>query len=509
MRIFSLRERELYEKKDCKIRQRNLSLTALLYLYIAIFLFLFGWVKLVIAVPAGIALGYGLFHFARDIHSDNSTLQITPTMLFLTLAASLVIMVLCGAGGFLGQHDDWIKHNYLLHDLVTRSWPVYYEADGSPAMLTYYLGQYLLPALCGKLVHSFRMAELAQLVYYAVGLFLIYLLLFPMVGANTSRKQMSVLFIVPAFACCLLISEALVFLLYAPVTSFPTNSCHLYAGPFSLPIRSNYGALSAIAVQTLPAWLAALLFAKSPKEISHYGLIVMPLLLSSTFAFIGLAALMAGMLFVTAWRERRLSLVKEVFSPLNLIAVVCAFVPFLYLSGNLFSEKPAEIGFAFTGIFGAPIVYVCFIVQFLIYSILVFPVQRKNPLFYLVNLLLMILPVIKMGLYNDWLMNVSIPGVFLLMVFVLQALFRYAGQAARRLPAILLSGFLLVGAFWPAYEVLQVIKVPPTLHGAAARYPIESLEIWAKRDGSVSPDMAYNYYTYDCETSLFARYLSK
>ena len=59
-----------------------------------------------------------------------------------------------GFGGFAPQKSDWGKHNAILNDLVTRSWPVYYKNDNEISMLVYYLAQYLVPALAGKIFNS-------------------------------------------------------------------------------------------------------------------------------------------------------------------------------------------------------------------------------------------------------------------------------------------------------------------------------------------------------------------
>lgn len=55
-------------------------------------------------------------------------------------------------GGLSPQSADWSKHNAVLRDLIEKEWPVLYHNEDESSLLTYYLGQYLVPALSGKVI---------------------------------------------------------------------------------------------------------------------------------------------------------------------------------------------------------------------------------------------------------------------------------------------------------------------------------------------------------------------
>lgn len=77
----------------------------------------------------------------------------------------------------------------ILFDLVNRSWPVYYMNEGEHSMLTYYLGQYMVPALIGKVCHSYKVAEIITLLWAETGLLLIYLNLIRILGIKRWYMQ--------------------------------------------------------------------------------------------------------------------------------------------------------------------------------------------------------------------------------------------------------------------------------------------------------------------------------
>ena len=61
---------------------------------------------------------------------------------------------------------------------------------------------------------------------------------------------------------------------------------------------------------------------------------------------------------------------------------------------------------------------------------------------------------------------------------------------------------LVIGSIYPMEEMVEVIKTPVSFQGAQHG----TLGDWAHRDGSIGAAEAYNYFTYDYETSLFYRF---
>jgi hypothetical protein len=67
------------------------------------------------------------------------------------------------------EQSDYLYHNRLLNDLVSREWPVRYPTG---AALNYYLAYYLPAGLAGKISGSFMDAKAFLAIWTAVGLFL-------------------------------------------------------------------------------------------------------------------------------------------------------------------------------------------------------------------------------------------------------------------------------------------------------------------------------------------------
>ncbi|HYQ72173.1 MAG TPA: hypothetical protein VET88_09635 [Gammaproteobacteria bacterium] len=79
----------------------------------------------------------------------NGNISVANIALFLIPVLAVAIFI--GAGGWGFQYGDWPKHNSILRDLVTESWPVIYKVGGEQIMLTYYTAYQLPAALAGKL----------------------------------------------------------------------------------------------------------------------------------------------------------------------------------------------------------------------------------------------------------------------------------------------------------------------------------------------------------------------
>ncbi|MBO4727028.1 MAG: hypothetical protein J5631_01230, partial [Spirochaetaceae bacterium] len=130
-----------------------ISFRNLVYLYISIptFLFFF-WLKPVLTVCFACLFLTGLFFILKDNNSDEhqkDAYLFNKTNLLLIFSISLIWCLLAGQGGFFYQSSDHYIRNGIFRDLILFKWPVCYEK--TDAMLTYYIGHWLFPALFGKI----------------------------------------------------------------------------------------------------------------------------------------------------------------------------------------------------------------------------------------------------------------------------------------------------------------------------------------------------------------------
>lgn len=492
---------------------RKIKLCIYIYIYIGMILFFLGWVKWVFSLPVVLIIAFVWLRYRKYFHVSMNTEQgilfVSKRMIIATIIFSIVLALLCGFGGFCFQAHDWVKHNFILNDLVNKPWPVYYQNDDSSAMLTYYIAQYLCPALCGKFLGGFRGAELVLLFYSVIGILAVIILLYHILGADNSQKQSIVLLCFLFLGTCLFFGKALYGLTVAGSEDAPDNwkwiSEEIY-----LQYRSLFVNLRWAFPQAIVPWLSTLLFADDIKAVRNYGLITVPLLLYSPFTLVGLAFMMLMVIIYRIVTEKSRTIVQEVFSIENIFSAVISVIPLVYLLGNVMGEKPDSIGFSIIGYQTNSALYFCFISSFFFYSVTIFRKCSEDILFYLVNISLLLIPFFKMGKWNDFSLNVSIPSILLLMVLVVKTLFVYMEQHNRyREQLVVLLLLLACGSLTTMEDLKAVISEPVSVFGMESTYQDRSLNDWARRDGSISVDRAYNYFTYDYTDSLFYTVFAK
>lgn len=122
------------------------------YLVVPNLVFLAFWLRLWIGIPAAVITAACLFRLLREGRAAVRPVLPVKTLL-LVLALAFAWTLLGGAGGFVPQGDDYKKHNLLFHDLQHLPWPVHYSLPGGGTnYLCYGLGYYLVPALGGRVL---------------------------------------------------------------------------------------------------------------------------------------------------------------------------------------------------------------------------------------------------------------------------------------------------------------------------------------------------------------------
>ena len=174
-------------------------------------LFLTTWTRPYVALLCLAALVVAARFFSKSFLVENNCDEaLTIEMAALAAIAALAVGLIAGWLGTAPQSSDWDKHNAVLHDLIDRPWPVYYtSADGSPTMLSYYIGMYLLPAAVGKLLRSFVLAYVVQYFWLSVGLFLVIAGVLLFARPCSGRCGVAVVVAFLLFNCCLFLSQGL------------------------------------------------------------------------------------------------------------------------------------------------------------------------------------------------------------------------------------------------------------------------------------------------------------
>ena len=127
------------------------------YLMLPIGIWLVGWFEWWFGVPATVLLGASMLALFAGPWRIKMPRSLAP--LALVLLAFGWTMLTAAGGVFDGNNIDWIDHRTLLMDLSRHPWPTYPPDDladhlqsaNPPALLRYYFGWYMVPALAGRL----------------------------------------------------------------------------------------------------------------------------------------------------------------------------------------------------------------------------------------------------------------------------------------------------------------------------------------------------------------------
>lgn len=155
-----------------RINGTGMLVASMGYMYISVIIFLLGWVKPIFSIPTTIILLIAIYKYIKEKSEklkEIKPIYVSVKMLLLVLVIVCIFGWLFGWTGRSKQTADWEKHNGVLADLTKKEWPVYYENNGRKSMLTYYLGQYMVPTVVGKLFSSVKIAQYFNGIWAMIG----------------------------------------------------------------------------------------------------------------------------------------------------------------------------------------------------------------------------------------------------------------------------------------------------------------------------------------------------
>ena len=176
-----------------------------------------------------------------------------------------------------------------------------------------------------------------------------------------------------------------------------------------------------------------------------------------------------------------------------------------YFVGYMQVEKPAFLNIhiqvdSILDIWGILVFDVC---MFGIYAWGIYKDQKRNILFYICVTLLAVIPIFKMGLYNDFVMCASIPGLFCILIWVLQTLNKDDNTKEYGVRVGVILFCLIIGVWYQMIELRDNIDMFMKNEGTGIEDYYTSLEQYADRDSNEQKDLIYNYFTYDLDGKLF------
>ena len=462
-----------------RIRYSRLRAAAAVYLALPLIIFLIGFLKWFFALPGICAIGYAFFRFLKPKEKEIRN-ERTIHLSGWTIAGVFLLMLawtqLGGMNGYLYQASDWAARNAVFRDLITHSWPVTYQ-NGSTA-LVYYIGHWLPAAVIGKAAGQiFRSTEaawfcgrMALWIWSSLGLTLLSVLVFLFTGAEDRRKRTIVLLVMIFFSGMDIIGT---WLTHRQEYNFSAEIMHLEWWTH-LQFTSVTSCLYWAFNQAIVPWILTVLVLMDD-DPGNYVFYIAAGLICAPMPAVGLCLLMAGkaiQFLVGKHRTKALTAgIRQVFSISNLLVLpTCIPVMAAYYLCNSVAR---DSGAAEVGEPGSPIVsgikfLVFFMVEIGLVLLLLWPVYRKDILFYTVGISLLLVPFVRIGFGSDFCMRASIPAIFLTAVYAANVLshtewkkkekalpIKYSPTG--RMLAIMLAVVLFIGAATPMMEIYRGI----------------------------------------------------
>lgn len=507
------------------ITNKQLRIFSYLYLYVPIIIWISTWTKIWYAILAVATLGYILY----KSYCKNKKIKVTSVTYSVPELITMVVFILalayiCGWGGFVSQCDDFPKHNAILNDLTTRSWPVYYENNGVQSRLSYYLGSYIVSGSIGKISFlvfqltektAFYVSSYALLVWNCIGLFLV-INHFLILLKNPNHKLLYI-------ALFLLMGNfiPLVIRYYAHLAEVDVNVLisngfsHLIDfGRLRVEYTTNFALIRWVFQYSLPTWIIISMFFER-KDESEYIVIGLPLLLFAPFCLIGLIPFMALALVIHLIQSKNATPISDFLSGENLLALaVLGSFGYLYLKGSVFNpNKSEEAGFSTQEFWKDSFALraywftlIACVLVFLLLCIIGLALKKNKKTtrwFYLAlsAVMLFAIPYFRLGINNDLASRVSIPALFVIQFMLIQLMVENKGIYRDIL--IFFAVLSLVNTFIEISVILNQTDLN-TIHNEYI-YAENTLEVNANPNLEIRDDLKWNYYDYIIDDSLIIK----
>ena len=526
---------------------------AFIYISLPLFCFFIGWLKWYFAVLSCLALIVcifmseengilkRLFNGKASVDTEGvpttsrdpeKSITISKKVLAAVVLISCIYLIFCGMGRLWAQSDDYPWRNAIFRDLIVRGWPVFY--DKYNGALCYYIGSWLPAAIPGKIAYlicgntetAFFVGNISILVFYTVGLTILFLLLF-MYFQTTKVKQMFVVLIG--------------FIFFSGMDFFGFSLTPEYLHVEWWAVSFQYSSFTTcicwVFNQALIPWMCTILLLHE-KKLSGFVFIGMACLFVGPFPFVGLFiyciffGIKRGVGLLKAKEGK--CLIKEIFSVSNMCAVLAVF-PFIgsYLLSNTFMSNGTDGAGSSTAFFEwdmwTAYRYLLFVLlEFGIYAILIARQNQKNLLYYVTIAQLLIYPFFKIGINSDFTMRASIPAIFMMYIFCYQYLLTEKAKVSKKAAGrssnpkkgkpsyevnlfyVTLVVLLFIGAYTPGVEffrgIVQVnkkgINDPSTDYIITLNLdhnPVDKYEPWPPT----------NFVALDPDNILFFKYFAR
>lgn len=443
----------------------RVSAAAFCYLAAPVLVFVLGWLKPLPGLILAGLLAWAVHRICADMTAADKAKRSLAAMAWL-LGLAFAWSALGGAGHLVYANLDWRTRDAVYADLILSTWPPSYGMEGGVALiLRSATGFFLAPAAVAKLA-GLGLAPALLLAWCALGVFLFFLLL-PLPAAFNRRL--------------LLLSLAVVF--FSGMDYAAIVLVHGQTPVFPLPLEwwrpwtytSLTGQLFWAPNHAIPLWLGTVLIHRHRDSpcLPGLGIVLLAVLLFWTPFAVGLAPWLAWALWQR--RARVASALSDIALPHWLVASSLGTLGIAYLSLPGIDPIPLQLGAGAgsngtgTGAWSLPdtlTAYVQFAAfEFALLALLLRPSsitmgQARG----LAVALLLLLPLVRIGPSNDWMLRISTPCLIVLLLLTLAEFDRPVADHRQTLRRSALLLALVIGAITPMFEFGRALtwqRTPP------------------------------------------------
>lgn len=368
------------------------------------------------------------------------------------------------AGPFGRAGDWWDTRDDILSTLTKHVWPVtnVFQTDAAPETMRHYLSFYLPGSAVGKLFEgNLSLTLFATGVWMMVGVTLVFVMVLRHMGNLGARKYL----VIPVF---MLFSglDIIGGRINGIVGLRPqniVNGGHIEWWVPEFQYSSFTTAMHWVPQHAISGWLGTMIVLRVFELKKHYAFLpflVVAIFLWSTFTVVGIALVIVMQSIQCIRPKEILVIVRRILPSIALSAVVFVLLAMFLLTGTdsipkfpIFSQAAYDV-FNFAGPLQILRDYLLFIaLEVGVYLVLLFFILRQHRKeLSLVALVLCLIPLYRIGMFNDFAMRASIPPLLLLMLLVARGLLQKSHSPKATLLRLCLVAALALGSVTPLYE---------------------------------------------------------
>ncbi len=443
-----------------------------LYLLIPFLIFSLGFIKLIYSIPMVLLLIWVATKYWNNSKEDSNLSFESKKDILIGSSILFFWVVLSGIGGFAFQNPDFHVRNAIFRDLVTMKWPVIYTNVGQNTSsiygFTYYIGFWLPSALFGKLL-GWKMANFALFMWTLIGVHITASLVMKKTKLSFIKSTLLLIFFSGMDFAGVLAARSINSGIYPNIWP-PIQHLEWWA-PY-MQFSSFTTQLFWVFNQAIPAWISLLITINLTSKKSIFLILALCVFLSPISA---IGFLLITVLVALTYRNRQdklidhlrkrglnrfskivLSEIRELITIENCLGGGLILITSLIFYYSSSSDVPRQI----SAIKIEYVVYIIFsLYEWLILWLALLNQYKKNTLFYLVGVFLLVAPLIMLSGSQVIAKRATTPMLLMLLVWCGEYL--RLGKSRYRIFVIIL---LLLGSLTPIFEINRSIYQTSIYH---------------------------------------------